>query len=175
LQTTSVGIQPNFNTDGFAQIDAPAIMVSYAENLLILAEAGARADFDTGLGHLNEFRTYMAAGGYLSNPNMGDLQYDAFISSDFDNGGIENLDGVSVDNALLREILEERYVTLFGQIEVFNDTRRTQGEATVRVPVIPNNGSELPQRFLIAQSEIDANSNTPNPIPGFFDPTSVNQ
>jgi hypothetical protein len=89
--------------------------------------------------------------------------------------GIENMDGISSENALLREILEERYITLFGQIEVFNDTRRTQNESIVRVPMEPNVGSNLPQRMLIASSEIDSNNNTPNPIPDFFDPTSVNQ
>lgn len=177
LRTTSVGIQPNTSTNGFAQIDAPGAMVTYAENLLILAEAGARTiDLNTGLGHLNTFRAYMNTGGYLVNPNLANVSYLAFDATDFNNGGIENLDGsVSSDEALLREILEERYITLFGQIEVFNDIRRTLDEANVRVPVIPNTGSELPQRFLYAQSEIDANKSTPKPIPGFFERTMVNQ
>jgi hypothetical protein len=175
LQTTVVGLQPNFNTDGFAQIDAPAQIVTYAENLLILAEAGARANFNTGLGHLNAFRTYMALGGYMTNPIMANLKYDPYTAADFDNLGIENASGISSDNALLREILEERYITLFGQIEVFNDTRRTQNESIVRVPVVPNTGSFLPQRFLIGNSEIDNNKNTPNPIPDFFEPTQVNK
>jgi hypothetical protein len=175
LQTTVVGIQPNFNTNGFAQINAPGQIVTYAENLLILAEAGARANFNTGLGHLNAFRTYMALGGYMTNPIMANLKYDPYTAADFDNLGIENASGISSDNALLREILEERYITLFGQIEVFNDTRRTQNESIVRVPVVPNTGSFLPQRFLIGNSEIDNNKNTPNPIPDFFEPTQVNK
>jgi hypothetical protein len=175
LQTTVVGIQPNFNTNGFAQIDAPAQIVTYAENLLILAEAGTRANFNTGLGHLNAFRTYMASGGYMKNPLMANVQYDPYVAADFDNLGIENPSGISSANALLREVLEERYITLFGQIEVFNDTRRTQNESIVRVPLVPNVGSDFPQRFLIGNSEIDTNNNTPNPIPGFFEPTQVNQ
>jgi len=175
LQTTVVGIQPNFNTNGFAQIDAPAQIVTYAENLLILAESGSRANFNTGLEHLNAFRAYMASGGYITNPLMANIKYDSYVAADFNNLGIENMDGISSDNALLREILEERYITLFGQIEVFNDTRRTQDESIVRVHVMPNVGSNLPQRFLIGNSEIDTNSNTPNPIPGFFERTSVNQ
>lgn len=175
LQTTLVGIQPNYNTNGFAQIDAPGQIVTYAENLLILAEAGARSNFDTGLEHLNAFRAYMSNGGYLTNPVLANVKYDPYVSADFDNLGIENMDGISRDNALLREILEERYITLFGQIEVFNDTRRTQDESIVRVPIMPNVGSDLPQRFLIGNSEIDTNNNTPNPIPGFFEPTKVNQ
>jgi hypothetical protein len=177
LRTTGVGIQPNTTTNGFAQIDAPGAMVTYAENLLILAEAGARTvDFNTGLGHLNTFRAYMNTGGYLANPNLSNVQYLAFDAADFNSGGIENLDGsVTANEALLREILEERYVTLFGQIEVFNDTRRTLTETNVRVPVVPNTGADLPQRFLYAQSELDANSSTPNPIPGLFEKTAVNQ
>jgi hypothetical protein len=176
LQTTDIGIQPSTRVNGFAQIDAPGAMVTYAENLLILAEAGARTDFDRGLGHLNAFRAYMSAGGYLSNPTPSNILYTAFDAADFSNGGIENLGGsVTPTEALLREILEERYVTLFGQIEVFNDMRRTQDEANIRVKVAPNSGSDLPQRFLYAQSELDANSSTPNPIPGFFLRTSINQ
>jgi len=176
FQVTEFGTQPNTNADGYAQIDTFSPIVTYQENLLILAEAGARSvDFNTGLGHLNTFRSYMSGGGYLSNPTLTDLQYDAYVSTDFDNGGIENQDGISADNALLREILEERYVTFFGQIEGFNDTRRTLNETAVRVPVDPNTGSVLPQRFIYPQSEIDRNTSVPNPIPDFFAPTEVNQ
>jgi hypothetical protein len=176
LQTTDIGIQPNTSNSGIAQIDGPGAMITYAENLLILTEAGARAEFSIGLGHLNEFRAYMSAGGYLTNPNMANLQYLTFVAADFNAGGIENISGtVSANEALLREIMEERYITFFGQLEVFNDTRRTQGETNIRVPFVPNTGSEFPQRFLYAQSELDANSSTPNPIPGLFQKTSVNQ
>jgi hypothetical protein len=82
---------------------------------------------------------------------------------------------LTADQALLREILEERYVSFFGQIEGFNDLRRTQNETLVRVPVLPNTGTQFPQRFLYPQSEIDRNSSTPNPIPGIFVRTPINQ
>ena len=173
--TTSVGVQPN-TTDGFAAQDAPSTLVSYQENLLILAEAGFRSlGFTAGLSHLNAFRSFMTSGGYLTNANLAQVKYDAYDASDFNPGGIENVDTISADDALLREILQERYITLFGQIESFNDSRRTEGQTVVRVPVEPNNGTMLPQRFLYPQSEIDRNSNIPNPIPNFFDPTPVNQ
>lgn len=169
------GTQPN-TTDGFAAQDAPSPVVTYAENLLILAEAGFRSQgFATGLERLNDFRAYLATGGYLSNPTAAGLRYEPYVTPDFDNGGLENPDGISPDNALLREILQERYVTFFGQIEGFNDTRRTQGETTVRVPVMPNVGSQLPQRFLYPTTELDRNSNVPRPVPDFFAPTPVNQ
>ncbi len=175
LQTTGFGVQPNTKTNGFAQIDGPGRMVTYAENLLILAEAGARASFSTGLGHLNEFRAYMSTGGYMANPNAADILYAAYDATDFDSpSGIENPDGLSPTNALLREILEERYITFFGQIEVFNDVRRTRGETSVRVPVTPNTGSQLPQRFLYSQDEINTNISVPDPIPGLFEATDVN-
>ncbi len=79
------------------------------------------------------------------------------------------------DQALLREIIEERYVSFFGQIEGFNDLRRTQNETLTRVPVTPNAGTLLPQRFLYPQSEVDRNTSTPSPIPGMFIRTPVNQ
>lgn len=175
FEKTSIGIQPNTKTNKFAANNAPAPLVSYQENLLILAESGFRSDgFNTGLAHLNDFRAFMNSGGYLTGISPADIQYDAYVASDFQNGGIENGDNVSTDNALLREILEERYITFFSQIEGFNDTRRTEKETLVRVPVTPNNGSALPQRFIYPQSEIDRNSNTPNPIPGLFESTDVN-
>ncbi|HEX7847872.1 MAG TPA: SusD/RagB family nutrient-binding outer membrane lipoprotein [Chitinophagaceae bacterium] len=88
---------------------------------------------------------------------------------------IPAVSSLTPENALLREILEERYVTFFGQIEGFNDVRRTFKETDVRVPVPPNAGAQLLQRFLYPQSEVDRNTSTPNPIPGIFVPTAVNQ
>lgn len=174
--TNPNGVILNTSRDGFAGQTAPARIVTYEENLLILAEAAIRSvDFATALTHLNDFRSYMSSGGYLNSPNLSDLQYDAYVANDFANGGIENVDGLSADNALLREVLEERYITLLAQIEVFNDVRRTLNETIVRVPVVPNVGTALPERFLYAQSEIERNTNIPSEIPGLFVPTEVNQ
>ncbi|MFA0965009.1 SusD/RagB family nutrient-binding outer membrane lipoprotein [Roseivirga sp. BDSF3-8] len=176
FESNAVGFQPNQSPGAFAGQTTSAPIVTYQENLLILAEAGLRAEgFSTGLTQLNEFRSFMADGGYLENFNPANLQYDAYEAADFDTGGIENADGLSAENALLREILQERYVTLFSTIEVFNDTRRTQSETAVRVPVEPNVGDRLPQRFIYPQSEIDRNSNIPSPLPTLFDETEVNQ
>ncbi|WP_199287163.1 SusD/RagB family nutrient-binding outer membrane lipoprotein [Robertkochia marina] len=175
LTKNSVGIQPNFN-NGYAAQEASAPVVTFEENMLILAEAGLRSGgFDTGLTHLNEYRAYLNGGGYMANADAADILYEAYVADDFAAGGMENTDGISATDALLREILEERYVTLFGQVEPFNDTRRTLGETNVRVAVQPNTGNQLPQRFLYPQSEVDRNENTPTPIPNFFEPTDVNQ
>lgn len=174
FNTTSVGVQPN-TEDGFAAQTAPAPLVTYQENLLILAEAGLRSQgFDTGLEELNDFRAFMDTGGYLRNIDLANLNYEAYTSADFDTGGIENPDGLNQADALLREILEERYITLFGLIHPFNDLRRTLNETNVRVPVEPSSGNTLPQRFLYPQTEIDRNENTPSPIPDFFEPTDIN-
>ncbi len=168
----NLGVQPNTET-GFAAQMAPAPIVTHSENLLTLAEAGARSqDFATGLRHLNEFRAFMAGGGYLTNADPTQLLYEAYVEEDFNAGGMANTMNESASEALLREILEERYVTFFGQVEGFNDTRRTQN--ALGVP--PNiQGSDLPQRFLYPQTELDRNSNAPDPIPGLFDRTTVNQ
>jgi hypothetical protein len=176
LSRTSFGVQPNTAAGGFAARDASAPLVTFAENLLILAEAALRSgNQEAALGHLNTYRGYLAAGGYMSDMPGADLRYEAFEAADFANGGIENPDGLSVEDALLREILQERYVTFFGQIEGFNDMRRTRGQSAVAVPVPPNVGSELPERFLYPTTEIDRNPNVPATIPGFFEPTPVNQ
>lgn len=175
FSTNSTGIQPN-TINGFAAQDAPAPLVTYEENLLILAEAGLRANgFDSGLALINDFRAFMDAGGYLRNVDPSQVEYLPYEAVDFEMGGMENQDNLSREEALLREILEERYVSLFGQLEPFNDTRRTEGEPLVRVPIVPNVGNQLPQRFLYPQSEIDRNEHVPTPIPNFFDRTPVNQ
>jgi hypothetical protein len=171
---TEFGTQPN-TVNGFAAQDEPTHMITFRENLLILAEAGFRTvGFETGLTQLNVYRAFLASGGYFSNGGSN-FKYDGYEATDFETGGIENIDGLPLNDALLREILEERYISFFGQIEGFNDTRRTINETTVRVPVMPNTGEQLPQRFLYPTIEIDRNSNVPNPVPDFFSPTKVNQ
>lgn len=159
------GYEPNF-VDGIYAIDADYGLVTLEENLLILAESGARSkDFNTGLRHLNELRAIGPGGAVM-------LPYDA---SDFNSGGMENADNIPSDRALLREILEERFVTLFGQLEGCYDIRRTAKEGDVRVKVQPNVGTTIPQRALYSQKEVNANTSSPNPLPGLFDPTPINR
>jgi len=173
--TNSLGVQPN-TTNGFAAQTANAPIITYEENLLILAEAGLRSQgFATGLEHLNNYRAFMNGGGYLVNADPAQIRYEAYVAEDFNSGGLENTAGLNPDDALLKEILEERYVTFFGQIEGFNDVRRTTGETTVKVQVPPNIGTEIPGRFLYPQTEIDRNANVPNPIPGLFEATDINK
>jgi hypothetical protein len=58
---------------------------------------------------------------------------------------------------------------MFGHIEGFNDVRRT-GNA---LGIAPNIGSSLPQRMLYPQSEINSNTNVPNPRPTTFDKVPI--
>jgi len=111
---------------GFANQFEPQDIVSFQENHLILAEAGARVNgFDNGLQHLNEYRVYLNDGGDV-NDNFQDFAhvYLAYDSADFAAGGMENSDNINADNALLREIIEERYISGFGMFMPFDDARR---------------------------------------------------
>jgi hypothetical protein len=70
---------------------------------------------------------------------------------------------------MMKEILTEKYVSMFGHLEGFNDVRRT-GNALGIAPYI---GAELPQRMIYPQSEINANANVPAPQPGTFVKTPI--
>lgn len=170
----------NFTINGFFGQTTFFPMASYAENLLILAEADARINgVNAGLIRLNNYRAYMNTGAYINTTYLttGNYKYDPYIAADFLAGGIENAGtpALAQDRALLREIMEERYVTFIGQIEGFNDLRRTFKETDIRVPVTLNFGTQFPQRFIYPQVEIDVNSSIPNPLPTTFDPTPINR
>jgi len=165
-------------------IDGPATpmkLVSYEENLLIWAECLLRANNDVqgAIDKLNELRAYLNTGDSFNLMNAADtFRYDAYDLADFQAGGIENIDNIATDRAVLREIIEERYVTGFTTFMAFNDARRLRAsDPDVIVPFPLNNGTTTinPQRFLYPQDEIDANSNIPSPIPDLFTPTAVNQ
>jgi hypothetical protein len=175
--------EPNYLCDfdwgspnGFFGGDTNFPLVTFEENTLTMAEAMARTGNTAGaLTALNTYRAYLNGGGYI-NTAYGTPKYDAYTTADFQAGGIENpAPAIAADRALLREILEERYVYFIGQIEGFNDVRRTFKETDIRVPVTPNKGTQFPQRFIYAQGEINANKNVPSPLPSLFDATPVNR
>jgi len=155
----------------------PMPMVTYSENQLIKAEAAARTGGD-GLGHLNDYRAWLASGGRLNATFSSDttIQYDAYVSADFASGGMENSDGVSSETALLREIIEERYVSGFGTYMPFNDHRRLRGDSEtdliVPFPLNPG-GSAHVERIPYAQDELTSNSNMTED-PGLYAKTKVN-
>ena len=155
----------------------PMPMVTYSENQLIKAEAAARTGGD-GLGHLNDYRAWLASGGRLNATFSSDttIQYDAYVSADFASGGMENSDGVPSETALLREIIEERYVSGFGTYMPFNDHRRLRGDSEtdliVPFPLNPG-GTAHVERIPYAQDELTSNSNMTED-PGLYAKTKVN-
>lgn len=160
----------------FAQ-NASFALVTYQENLLILAEAAFRTKgFEQGLIKLNEYRAYLNGGGYLSTTYKvaANFKYEPYVAADFAAGGIVSKTGLSVDQALLKEILLEKYVIFFGQQTAFNDLRRTRKEPS-GVVIPPNIGNTLPERFVYSQTEINSNSNAPSPLPAVFTVTTVNK
>jgi len=164
-------------------IDGPTIpmkLVSFEENLLIWAECLIRANDDVqgAIDKLNELRAYLDTGAAFNLINGDEtFNYDPYVLADFEAGGMENTDNIATDRAVLREIIEERYVTGFSTYMPFNDARRLRTETDLLVPFPLNNTSTTvnPQRFLYALEEVNNNGNLPNPIPDLFTPTPVNQ
>lgn len=155
-------------------------LVTYGEMLLIKAEYETRTNgLSSGVSSLNDYRELLKQGygigpdnDCFGNPSNCDSFYDLFIDDDFLSGGIENEDGIDAVNALLREIYEERYVYFTGNFEAFTDFRRTNNIAEI---VLKEGNSGTPQRFIYAQSEINANNNVPNPVPGVTVKTAIHE
>lgn len=159
----------------------PMPMVTYFENQLIKAEAAARTSgFSSGLSHLNDYRAWLASGGRLNDTfnESANILYEAYVDTDFDSGGMENPDNVSAETALLREIIEERYVSGFGTYMPFNDHRRLRGDGeTELIPPFPLNtttATEHVERIPYARDELVSNSNMADD-PGLYVQTEVNQ
>ena len=139
-------------------------LVTAMENKLIEAEANAQMGNDQpALDALNEARGMLAT-AYPTGT------YDAFDLTDFDAGGIEDNGQGGITGNLWYEIMEEKYTSMVGQIEVFADLRRTNN----LLGLTPTDGVGIPERFLIPQEELDGNLNAPSPIPGLLVPTAVN-
>ena len=166
---------------GIVEQFEPQPMVTYTENQLIKAEASARtAGFASGLSALNAYRSWLAGGGRLNaaHNDVTKYKYDAYLEADFTNGGIENSDGLTKDQALLREIIEERYVSGFGTYMPFNDHRRLRGAGeTNLIPSFPLNtptATKHVERLPWAQDELTSNS-TVSEDPGLYSKTAVNR
>tara|TARA_X000000950_G_scaffold270946_1_gene351405 strand:- start:1155 stop:2582 length:1428 start_codon:yes stop_codon:yes gene_type:complete len=174
-------INPSGDNDGIVQEREPQNMVTYFENKLIMAEAAGRSGgVATGLTHLNEVRAWLNSGGNL-NANYSGLAYNyaPFVAADFESGGIENVSGaLSANDAFLREVIEERYVSGFGMHMPYNDARRLRkSDSAIAVPyiMVGADNSRKPERMPYAQNELNSNSNAPDEDPGIFTKTPVNQ
>ncbi len=167
------------NNKGIAAINTPMTLIGYEENTLILAESAVRTGKTAiGLTQLNNLRAYLAGGKAFIKLNAGDaLKYDPYVLADFEKNGIENKEGLVTERALLREIIEERYVSGFTGLLGFDDLRRL-GSKEKDIAVLPPFNSptisQYPQRFIVAQSELSANEKAPKDA-GIFSITEVNK
>ncbi|MBK8515633.1 MAG: SusD/RagB family nutrient-binding outer membrane lipoprotein [Saprospiraceae bacterium] len=167
------------NNKGIAASNRPMVLVGYEENLLILAESGVRTGKVTeGLASLNVLRAHLASGkGYVKLNTTDVSVYLPFVIADFSAGGIENKDNIDQTRALLREIIEERYVSGFTTLMPFDDLRRLSSKERDIAVLPPFNSptiSKYPQRFIVSQAELSANQNAPKD-PGIFTETEVNK
>ncbi len=142
------GSNLNTGTDGYFAVDASFPIVTYVETKLIEAEAAAR----TGEDALSAFN---AVRDELKKVYGGDFPHSS-----------------STGNDLLLEILEEKYISLIGSLQVFHDVRRTKN--AIGVPIKGTGATKIPQRFLYSQSEINSNKNMPA-IVDLFEETEVNK
>ncbi|MBS1680369.1 MAG: SusD/RagB family nutrient-binding outer membrane lipoprotein [Bacteroidetes bacterium] len=159
------------NQNGFFGGTTSFPIVTYQENQLILAESYAKtADPANALISLNALRAYYNTGAHVNSGYVAlGNKYLPYLYSDFASGGMENADGIAQDQALLREILEERYVTFIGQIEGYNDMRRTGN--FLKLPYATGK-TDFPRRFLYSQIEINTNPNVPKTNVGLYDNVS---
>ena len=167
-------------SNGIDAATQPMPFISWAENTLIWAEALLRTgDTQGAIDKLNELRTWLNSGGGFNLINADDtFLYEPYEMADFESGGMENIDGVATDRAVLREIIEERYVSGFMTYMPFDDVRRLRkgdNDVMVRFPLNTTEVSMNPQRLLYPRLEIDNNENVPSPLPSLFEPTPINQ
>ncbi len=156
----------DLNNNGMFTADAPMSLISYKENQLILAESNLKIsspNANAALTALNNVRAELAI-------EFSSGTYSAYTLADFGPGGIANSAGEGTNVALLNEIIEEKYTSLVGQIEVFIDFIRLDNP----LGLTPASGTQFPKRFLYPTDEVNSNSNVPNPLPGLFDATKVN-
>ena len=102
-------------------------------------------------------------------------KYDAYIMSDFGISGLANPKSLSTtQEAMLYEIISQRYIILLMQYEAFNDYRRlSTALPIVQLPIPLIVGTKKPQRFIYPQQEINSNPNVPKLIPDQFTKMSV--
>ncbi len=148
LASYFIGDELNTSDEGYFGAEAPFQIVSWIETKLIEAEAAQRTGGDAST-LFNEVR------GYLESVYGGGFP-----------------DSASSGNDLLKEILEEKYISLPGSLQVFHDVRRTNN--LIDVPIKGIGFTTIPQRFYYPQVEINANDNFPGLV-DLFEPTPVNK
>lgn len=158
---------PRTSAGGYFATDASFPLITSWETLLVRAEAEALASNSVSAAALAALNAHRA----ILRTTYPTGNYANYAVTDFNAGGIENADNIDPLAAFVREVREEKYISLYGQIEVFNEIRRTNNQIGL-TPVV---GAQLPQRFLYSQNEVNSNTSTPNPIPGLYDKTALFQ
>lgn len=174
--TAPNSLDPN-TTDGAFVADAPHPIITSYENQLIIAESEARLGNANGaLIALNKVRAGLANGYFNGKTFSGtNRKYEAYTINDFGVSGLANLKNLPTQQeALLYDIISQRYIILLMQYEVFNDYRRLASVSpVVQLPIPLTVGNKKPQRFIYPQQEINSNSNVPKPVPDQFTKVSV--
>jgi hypothetical protein len=123
--------------DAFRSAGSPFPLITYEENELIKAECNYKlGDQATALQNLNNVRAAVASKWNITYPALSGLS----------------------GQALLDEILTEKYISLFLQIEVWHDYKRN-----CFPKVTPYTGKQIPGRLYYSDDERNANSNIPAP------------
>ncbi len=143
------GNELNYADNGYFGKSASYPLIDWIENQLILAECEFR------LGNEDGARTAFNA----VRTELGKRYSDDFPTVTI--GG----------NTLLKVILEEKYISLIGSIQVYHDARRTNN--ILGIPIKNSTTNKIPQRFLYPQVEINTNKSFPGVI-SQFTATKVN-
>lgn len=147
-------IKYNTSEGGLFSMDAGFPVVSFEEIQLILAECYIRnGEKENALKHLNNIRSYWA--------QKYESQYDDYDVFDFE-----------TDDALLMEILKEKYVSLIGLPSLY-DVNRTKNLINVPIKNEPLT-NKIPQRFIYPETEAFSNQNFPG-YQDLFDEIPINQ
>lgn len=143
---TAVGTGTNSNTYSGA---APQRMLTYAEYCFIRAEAALMGAPGSAQTFFTDGITASMTEAGISGPNQA-----TYLLA---NGTL-----VGTNAQKLQQIIEEKYVALFGvPVEPWTDWRRT-GYPTLSIPTVAINGvTAVPRTLFYPQSEIDLNPNHP--------------
>ena len=144
----------NTNSDGKFGMTAPMTIASYHETQFILAESKFMQGDEAG-----------------ARQNLNNVRSDLRVQYSSDATGFP--DSVATGTDLHLQILEEKYITLMGELVTFHDLRRTRNAIGVPNKQGAVGASNFPQRYLYPQSELDTNPNIPATLPDFFDPTTL--